>query len=39
MKPEAVATFTSTFDHAMVVEACARAQDPGDDGEAAGGRI
>ncbi|MGA2739833.1 MAG: Gfo/Idh/MocA family oxidoreductase [Bryobacteraceae bacterium] len=24
VKPEAVATFTSTFDHAMVVEACAR---------------
>jgi len=24
VKPEAVATFTSTYDHAMVVEACAR---------------
>jgi predicted dehydrogenase len=24
VKPEAVASFTSTFDHAMVVEACAR---------------
>lgn len=27
-KPEAVATFTSTFDHAMVVEACARRHIP-----------
>jgi predicted dehydrogenase len=28
VKPEAVATFTSTFDHAMVVEACARRHIP-----------
>ena len=35
VKPEAVATFTNTFDHAMVVEACARTN-PGDDGEASG---
>jgi predicted dehydrogenase len=27
-KPEAVATFTATFDHAMVVEACARRHIP-----------
>jgi predicted dehydrogenase len=27
-KPEAVATFTSTYDHAMVVELCARRQIP-----------
>jgi len=27
-KPEAVATFTSTFDHAMVVEACAKRHIP-----------
>jgi predicted dehydrogenase len=27
-KPQAVATFTSTFDHAMVVEACARRHIP-----------
>ncbi len=28
VKPEAVATFTSTFDHAMVVEACAQRHIP-----------
>lgn len=28
VKPEAVATFTDTFDHAMVVEACARRHIP-----------
>jgi predicted dehydrogenase len=28
VKPEAVATFTSTYDHAMVVEACARRHIP-----------
>src|SRR3954469_19204459 len=28
VKPEAVATFTSTFDHAAVVEACARRHVP-----------
>ncbi len=28
VKPEAVATFTNTFDHAMVVEACARRRIP-----------
>ncbi len=28
VKPEAVATFTSTYDHAMVVEACARRRIP-----------
>ena len=34
--PEAVATFTSTSDHAMVVEACAARKIRGDDGKAAG---
>jgi predicted dehydrogenase len=28
VKPEGVATFTSTYDHAMVVEACARRRTP-----------
>src|SRR5580700_8508310 len=35
VKPEAVATFTDTYSHARVVEACAPRHIPRDDGKAA----
>ena len=37
-QPEAIATFTSTFDHPLVVEAAARRHVARHDGEAAGGK-